>query len=123
MINAASRSPPPPGPAGLARSGQAGAACPAAGNTSNPSAVNAAVTLRGTIAIIVTSCCATAEAGAVTLLTPRHAVSYRQRDMRLLIVNADDLGYDPEIDRGVLEGHGRGVVTSTTAMVDAPFAA
>jgi predicted glycoside hydrolase/deacetylase ChbG (UPF0249 family) len=43
--------------------------------------------------------------------------------VRLLIVNADDLGYDPEIDRGILEGHARGIVTSTTAMVGTPFAA
>jgi predicted glycoside hydrolase/deacetylase ChbG (UPF0249 family) len=42
--------------------------------------------------------------------------------VRALIVNADDLGYDPEIDRGILEAHARGIVTSTTAMVDAPFA-
>jgi chitin disaccharide deacetylase len=39
-----------------------------------------------------------------------------------LIVNADDLGYDPEIDRGILEAHARGLVTSATAMVDTPFA-
>jgi predicted glycoside hydrolase/deacetylase ChbG (UPF0249 family) len=43
--------------------------------------------------------------------------------MPLLIVNADDLGYDPEIDRGILEAHERGIVTSATAMVDTPFAA
>jgi predicted glycoside hydrolase/deacetylase ChbG (UPF0249 family) len=42
---------------------------------------------------------------------------------RRLIVNADDLGYDPEIDRGILEAHARGLVTSATAMVDTPFAA
>jgi chitin disaccharide deacetylase len=40
-----------------------------------------------------------------------------------LIVNADDLGYDPQIDRGILEAHARGIVTSATAMVDTPFAA
>jgi len=39
-----------------------------------------------------------------------------------LVVNADDLGYDPEIDRGILEAHARGLVTSATAMVDTPFA-
>ncbi len=39
-----------------------------------------------------------------------------------LVVNADDLGYDPEIDRGILEAHARGMVTSATAMVDTPFA-
>src|SRR5258708_13492975 len=39
-----------------------------------------------------------------------------------LVVNADDLGYDPQIDRGIFEAHARGVVTSATAMVDTPFA-
>jgi predicted glycoside hydrolase/deacetylase ChbG (UPF0249 family) len=43
--------------------------------------------------------------------------------VKLLVVNADDLGYDPEIDRGILEAHARGVVTSATAMVETPFAA
>lgn len=43
--------------------------------------------------------------------------------MRLLIVNADDLGYDPEIDRGILEAHARGIVSSSTAMVTTPFSA
>jgi predicted glycoside hydrolase/deacetylase ChbG (UPF0249 family) len=39
----------------------------------------------------------------------------------LLLVNADDLGYDPEIDRGILEAHARGLVASATAMVETPF--
>lgn len=43
--------------------------------------------------------------------------------MKRLVVNADDLGYDPEIDRGILEAHAGGIVTSATAMVDTPFAA
>lgn len=43
--------------------------------------------------------------------------------MRALIVVADDLGYDPAIDRGIVEAHRRGVVTATSAMVDGPFAA
>jgi predicted glycoside hydrolase/deacetylase ChbG (UPF0249 family) len=42
--------------------------------------------------------------------------------VKLLVVNADDLGYDPEIDRGILEAHARGIVTSATAMVETPFA-
>lgn len=42
--------------------------------------------------------------------------------MKRLIVNADDLGYDPEIDRGILEAHAGGIVTSATAMVGTPFA-
>ncbi len=43
--------------------------------------------------------------------------------MKLLVVNADDLGYDPEIDRGILEAHALGIVSSATAMVETPFAA
>ncbi len=43
--------------------------------------------------------------------------------MKRLIVNADDLGYDPEIDRGILEAHAHGLVTSATAMVETPLAA
>lgn len=43
--------------------------------------------------------------------------------MRRLVVNADDLGYDPEIDRGILRAHREGLVTSATAMVLTPFAA
>jgi predicted glycoside hydrolase/deacetylase ChbG (UPF0249 family) len=43
--------------------------------------------------------------------------------VRLHVVNADDHGYDPEIDRGILEAHARGIVTSATAMVDTPFSA
>jgi predicted glycoside hydrolase/deacetylase ChbG (UPF0249 family) len=42
--------------------------------------------------------------------------------VRRVIVNADDLGYDPEIDRGILQAHARGLVTSATAMVETPFA-
>lgn len=41
--------------------------------------------------------------------------------LTVLIVNADDLGYDPEIDRGILEAHARGMVTAASAMVDTPF--
>jgi len=41
----------------------------------------------------------------------------------VLLVNADDLGYDPRIDEGILEAHRRGLVTSATAMVLTPFAA
>ena len=41
----------------------------------------------------------------------------------MLFRSADDLGYDPEIDRGILEAHRDGIVTSATAMVETPFAA
>jgi predicted glycoside hydrolase/deacetylase ChbG (UPF0249 family) len=43
--------------------------------------------------------------------------------VKRIVLNADDLGYDPEIDRGILEAHARGLVTSATAMVDTPFVA
>jgi predicted glycoside hydrolase/deacetylase ChbG (UPF0249 family) len=42
--------------------------------------------------------------------------------VKVLVVNADDLGYDPAIDRGILEAHAAGIVTSASAMVDGPFA-
>lgn len=37
---------------------------------------------------------------------------------RVLIVNADDLGRSPGINRGILDAHKRGIVTSTTLMVN-----
>jgi predicted glycoside hydrolase/deacetylase ChbG (UPF0249 family) len=39
-----------------------------------------------------------------------------------LIVNADDLGYTTEINRGILEAHEHGIVTSASLMVDRPGA-
>lgn len=39
-----------------------------------------------------------------------------------LIVNADDLGYDPAIDRGILAAADAGVVSSTTVMANLPNA-
>jgi predicted glycoside hydrolase/deacetylase ChbG (UPF0249 family) len=35
-----------------------------------------------------------------------------------VLVVADDLGYDPAIDVGILEAHARGVVTAASALVD-----
>ena len=40
--------------------------------------------------------------------------------MRYLIVNGDDFGWTRGINRGILEAHGRGILTSTSLMVDAP---
>ncbi len=37
---------------------------------------------------------------------------------RRLIVNADDYGRSPGVSRGILEAHRRGIVTSTTVMVN-----
>jgi len=42
---------------------------------------------------------------------------------RFVLVVADDLGYDPAIDAGILAAHRDGVVTATSALVDGPFAA
>lgn len=39
---------------------------------------------------------------------------------RLLIINADDLGYDAAVDQGILECMKEGVVTSATFMVNMP---
>jgi predicted glycoside hydrolase/deacetylase ChbG (UPF0249 family)/Ser/Thr protein kinase RdoA (MazF antagonist) len=41
---------------------------------------------------------------------------------KLLIVNADDFGATPGVNRGILEAHARGIVTSTSLMVEAPAA-
>ena len=40
-----------------------------------------------------------------------------------LIVNADDFGRTPGVNRGIVEAHTRGIVTSATLMVNAPAAA
>ena len=42
---------------------------------------------------------------------------------RCLIVNADDYAMSLGVSRGILEAHARGVVTSTTALVNTPDAA
>jgi predicted glycoside hydrolase/deacetylase ChbG (UPF0249 family) len=42
---------------------------------------------------------------------------------RLLIINADDLGYDPAVTTGILEAMDRGVVSSATLMVNTPSSA
>ncbi|HET6823891.1 MAG TPA: carbohydrate deacetylase [Anaerolineales bacterium] len=43
--------------------------------------------------------------------------------MKRLIINADDYGRTPEISRGIREAHLRGVVTSTTCMMNIPTTA
>jgi chitin disaccharide deacetylase len=43
--------------------------------------------------------------------------------MRYLVVNADDFGYSRSVNRGVIEAHERGIVTSASLMVDRPGAA
>jgi predicted glycoside hydrolase/deacetylase ChbG (UPF0249 family) len=40
---------------------------------------------------------------------------------RRLIVNADDFGRSPGINRGIVEAHRHGIVTSTTLMVNLPW--
>jgi predicted glycoside hydrolase/deacetylase ChbG (UPF0249 family) len=42
---------------------------------------------------------------------------------RILILNADDLGYEPAVSRGIVESMRQGVVTSATFMVNGPHAA
>lgn len=40
---------------------------------------------------------------------------------RTLIINADDLGYDPAVTKGILRSMREGVVTSATFMVNTPY--
>lgn len=42
---------------------------------------------------------------------------------KVVLVVADDLGYDPAIDQGILEAHARGIVTAASALVDGARAA
>lgn len=42
---------------------------------------------------------------------------------KFLIVNSDDFGISPGVNRGILEAHHNGIVTSTTTMVNMPAAA
>jgi len=53
----------------------------------------------------------------------REAEGQDARAASRLLVVADDLGYDPEIDRGILLAHQKGIVTAASAMVDTPFSA
>src|SRR5947207_15860794 len=41
---------------------------------------------------------------------------------RQLLVNADDFGLSPGVDRGILEAHSAGLVTSTSVMANLPAA-
>ena len=41
--------------------------------------------------------------------------------MRYLIVNADDFGASHGINRGIVETHQRGILTSTSLLVDTPW--
>nr|MBN1229898.1 ChbG/HpnK family deacetylase [Anaerolineae bacterium] len=42
--------------------------------------------------------------------------------VRQLIVNADDFGLTPGVNRGIIDSHLNGIVTSTSVMVNMPFA-
>jgi chitin disaccharide deacetylase len=40
--------------------------------------------------------------------------------IRLLVINADDLGFAPGVNRGILDAHAAGTVSSASMMVAAP---
>lgn len=41
--------------------------------------------------------------------------------MKKLIINADDFGLHPLINKGIIEGHQKGMITSTSIMPSAPY--
>src|SRR5437588_6327908 len=43
------------------------------------------------------------------------------RPMKYLIVNGDDFGASHGINRGIVEAHQRGILTSTSLLVDTPW--
>lgn len=51
----------------------------------------------------------------------RHPLLVSEPTRTLLIINADDLGYDPAVTRGMIEAMRRGVVSSATFMVNTPY--
>lgn len=51
---------------------------------------------------------------------PMRGPSSMSAQPRYLIVNADDLGASAGVNRGILEAHERGIVTSASLMVDEP---
>ena len=61
-----------------------------------------------------------APAGAVPVRARRRRTP--EAATKLLIVNADDFGASPGVNRGILEAHERGIVTSTSFMVEGPSA-
>jgi predicted glycoside hydrolase/deacetylase ChbG (UPF0249 family) len=54
------------------------------------------------------------------LVAGRSEGTARVRDRRRLIINADDFGLSTGINRGILEAHEAGVVTSASLMVNTP---
>jgi chitin disaccharide deacetylase len=58
------------------------------------------------------------------LLNPAdQAAESKGQEMKRLIINSDDYGRTPGISRGIREAHLRGVVTSTTCMLNIPTTA
>ena len=60
--------------------------------------------------------------GALASVAARPLQTAAASSDRLAIVNADDFGMSAEVDRGILEAHDRGIVTSTSLLVDEPDA-
>lgn len=46
---------------------------------------------------------------------------YNRRIYEKLIINADDFGLHPLINKGIIEGHQKGMITSTSIMPGAPY--
>jgi len=43
-----------------------------------------------------------------------------QKPLRRLVVNADDFGFTPDVNEGIIEAHRRGILTAATLMANGP---
>jgi predicted glycoside hydrolase/deacetylase ChbG (UPF0249 family) len=62
----------------------------------------------------------TSTLGAMAAMVASPVAARPKLRERFVIVNADDLGLSAEVDRGIFEAHDRGIVTSTSVLVDGP---
>src|SRR6266542_3837691 len=109
------------------------AGMPGAREDVNPTQEELPVTLTRRRILLLLSALAQASASMFAASAPRAAADEgvrasspaadpkgRATTHRYVIVNADDFGESPGVNRGIIEAHERGIVTSASLMVDQP---